>query len=188
LRYVSDFVCLCIPVEVGILLVRLHVQHCNIGVEQQRSAIERGTAAALHLRGAEVPVLERGVFRNLPLHLANACNLPDGGWRVHVVGQRRSAAEPFVPHELLGIEAAIRFAKGNVPLARYAAECVIDGHGGAVVRFREKRQYSVPCARFRVLPLSHRLPRSSCSLSIASNSARKLPLPKLLAPLRWMIS
>ena len=34
----------------------------------------------------------------------------------------------------------------------------------------------------------HRLPRRSCSRSIASNSALKLPLPKLRAPLRSMIS
>jgi len=34
----------------------------------------------------------------------------------------------------------------------------------------------------------YRFPRSSCSRSMASNRALKLPLPKLLAPLRWMIS
>src|SRR5438876_3492482 len=34
----------------------------------------------------------------------------------------------------------------------------------------------------------YKLPRAACSRSIASNSALKLPLPKLFAPLRWMIS
>ena len=34
----------------------------------------------------------------------------------------------------------------------------------------------------------YKLPRASCSRSIASNSALKLPLPKLFAPFRWMIS
>ncbi len=34
----------------------------------------------------------------------------------------------------------------------------------------------------------HKFPLASCSLSRASNKALKFPLPKLLAPLRWMIS
>src|SRR6266536_312347 len=34
----------------------------------------------------------------------------------------------------------------------------------------------------------YKLPRASCSFSSASNNALKLPLPKLFAPLRWMIS
>src|SRR5438093_5661390 len=36
--------------------------------------------------------------------------------------------------------------------------------------------------------LLYKFPRASCSRSNASNSALKLPLPKLFAPLRWMIS
>src|SRR5438094_5050342 len=34
----------------------------------------------------------------------------------------------------------------------------------------------------------HSVPRRACSRSIASNSALKLPLPKLFDPCRWMIS
>src|SRR4030095_16884458 len=34
----------------------------------------------------------------------------------------------------------------------------------------------------------YKLPLAACSRSIASKSALKLPLPKLFAPLRWMIS
>jgi hypothetical protein len=34
----------------------------------------------------------------------------------------------------------------------------------------------------------YNVPRNSCSRSMASNSALKLPLPKEVAPLRWMIS
>ena len=40
----------------------------------------------------------------------------------------------------------------------------------------------------RQLGLCYKLPLASCSLSIASNKALKLPLPKLFAPLRCMIS
>ena len=35
---------------------------------------------------------------------------------------------------------------------------------------------------------TYKLPLKSCSLSIASNRALKLPAPNDLAPLRWMIS
>src|SRR5438067_13853957 len=38
------------------------------------------------------------------------------------------------------------------------------------------------------LPFSYKLPRRSCSFSSASKSALKFPIPKLFAPLRWMIS
>src|ERR1044071_5845790 len=34
----------------------------------------------------------------------------------------------------------------------------------------------------------HKFPRRACSRSIASNSALKLPLPKLRLPLRWITS
>ena len=36
--------------------------------------------------------------------------------------------------------------------------------------------------------LLYKFPLAACSRSIASNSALKFPFPKLLAPLRWMIS
>lgn len=42
--------------------------------------------------------------------------------------------------------------------------------------------------RTELLTWGQRVPRFSCSRSIASKRALKLPLPKLLAPLRWMIS
>jgi hypothetical protein len=35
---------------------------------------------------------------------------------------------------------------------------------------------------------SYKFPRNPCSRSMASNSALKLPLPKLRLPLRWMTS
>lgn len=45
-----------------------------------------------------------------------------------------------------------------------------------------------PLSANRYLPTDYRVPRTACSRSIDSNSALKLPLPKLFAPLRWMIS
>jgi hypothetical protein len=52
----------------------------------------------------------------------------------------------------------------------------------------------LPSFRLSVLPFvlpssrPHRFPLAACSRSIASNNARKFPLPKLRAPFRWMIS
>mgnify|MGYP007126306693 CR=1 FL=1 len=42
--------------------------------------------------------------------------------------------------------------------------------------------------RFIIKYLNYKLPRIACSLSKASKSALKFTLPKLFAPLRWMIS
>ena len=50
-----------------------------------------------------------------------------------------------------------------------------------------RRQKSVK-TRLDISNGSYSVPRLSCSRSMASNRALKLPLPKLLAPLRWMIS
>ncbi len=82
--------------------------------------------------------------------------------------KRRRAGEALVPHQLFGVEAAaLRLPERDVALLRDRAQRVIDRHR------------SIPVQVF---------PRSSCSRSIASNSALKLPSPKLFAPLRWMIS
>ena len=45
-----------------------------------------------------------------------------------------------------------------------------------------------PVAVQIMMNVFYNVPLASCSRSIASNNALKFPLPKLLAPLRWMIS
>ena len=57
---------------------------------------------------------------------------------------------------------------------------------GAHLIGMQKNEIFVPAAGEIIH--SYKLPRSACSLSIASNKALKFPLPKLLAPFRWMIS
>src|SRR5690606_19916784 len=59
LRDVGNLVGLGVAVEVGVLFVRLHVEHPDILVEEERDTIHRGAAALLRLRSTEMPVLER---------------------------------------------------------------------------------------------------------------------------------
>jgi hypothetical protein len=65
------------------------------------------------------------------------------------------------------------------------------GMGGLdLVKFA--RSDRVPAAvsvrRHTPVPPGYSVPRRACSCSMASNSALKLPLPKLREPRRWMIS
>src|SRR6476469_4649466 len=45
-----------------------------------------------------------------------------------VIQQRRRPRKSLVPYQLLGVNTAVRLAKGDVPLARDLAEGVIDRH------------------------------------------------------------
>ena len=69
---VDQLVGLRVPVEMRVVLVRLDVQHRDVLVEQERDAVERRAAAALHLRGAEVAVAQRLVGIGLVLGLPRA--------------------------------------------------------------------------------------------------------------------
>src|SRR4051794_8822807 len=85
---------------------------------------------------------------------------------LYVIQQRRRTNEALVAHQLLGVKTAIRTPKDAVTFGRHLTQAVIDRHAVLLQRF----------------------PRRACSASIASNSARKLPLPKPLLPALWMIS
>ena len=151
-----------VPVEVGVELVGLDIEHGDVGVEEDRGAIHRGAAALPGLGSAEMAVPERHVIVLFPHDIAHLPRRLHGGGRMDVVQQRRRPGESFVPHEFLGIQSAVGTPEDGVTLARDLAQRVVDRH--------------------------QRLPRSACSRSMASNSALKLPAPKLFAPLRWMIS
>jgi hypothetical protein len=118
---VDHLVGLGVPVEVLVLAVGRRVQHGDVGVEQHRRAVERRAAAAVHPRRAPVPVAERVVVGLLPHHVVELADALDRGGRVHVVQERRGAREALVPHELLGVDAAVGLAHRGVPLARHAA-------------------------------------------------------------------
>src|SRR5690606_33122889 len=113
--------------------------------------------------GPEVPVPEAGGLVRLPPDVTELLRRLDGGGRMGVVEQRRGADEALVPHQLLGVEPAVGPPEDGVALPGHLAQEVVDRHG-------------------------QRFPRAACSRSMASKSALKLPLPKLLAPFRWMIS
>src|SRR5215204_5988604 len=85
--------------------------------------------------------------------------LGDPAGRGQVIEDRLVAREPLEAHHLLDEEAAV-LAELSVALARELSQPVV----------------------------SHRFPLLSCSRSIASNSALKLPSPKPRAPWRSITS
>ncbi len=117
-----------VPVEVRILFVRFGVVHRYVGVEQQRRPIERRTPAWLHLGRPKVPVLQRRIVISLERQITQPLDRLDRRRRMGVIEQRRRSGEPLVPHQLFGIDAAVRLAKCHVALSRNLAEGVIDRH------------------------------------------------------------
>src|SRR5215207_4392003 len=166
LRDVHQLVRLGVAIVVLVVAIGLDVEHRDVLVEQEGDSIERGTSALLRACGEKVAMAEGRVVVRLELRLHQPLHRHHRRGRVHVVEERRGAGESFVADELLGVQSAIRLPEGDVPLPRDLPERVIERHG----------------------PSFYRFPRKACSRSIASNSALKLPAPKLRAPLRWMIS
>src|SRR5262249_9786911 len=115
-------------------------------------------------RGSEMTMSERLVGVGLVFDFFDAPYRLHCRRRMDVIQQRGSAGKAFVPHQLLGVDAAGGLSESCMPLARGLAESVVDGH----------------CC--------YKLPLSACSCSIASNSALKLPFPKLRAPFRSITS
>src|SRR5665213_892894 len=79
-----------------------------------------------------------------------------------VVKQRRVGAEAFFSDEFLGVQATVGLPELRVPLVRNLAHLPVEGH--------------------------QKLPRFSCSRSMASNNALKLPLPNPSEPCRSISS
>ncbi len=84
---IDDFVSLRIPIEVIVDLVRLHIQHADVVVEQQRQSIERWAATLFSPRRQEMPMPERGVVILVPSHLTHAARGFDRRRWVRVVEQ-----------------------------------------------------------------------------------------------------
>src|SRR5260221_1972389 len=161
LRDVHDLVSLRVAIEVLVGLVGLDVVHRDVCIDEQRHAIERRASLGRDARRAEMPVAERLVGIGLDAFLTQAPHGVYGWLPVNVIQEGRRSRKAFLTDELLGIQAAIPPAERDVALSGNLSERVIEGHRAP-----------------------YRLPRSSCSRSMASNSALKLPAPKLRAPFR----
>jgi hypothetical protein len=138
-----------------------HAEH-HVAVEEQRQArVERRASASGQRLGLVVPLVEGSVHR-----LRQAEVMLDRRRQVLVgtplvVADRVGALEAVLGDALLEAERTFGALEGDVVLARDVSE-------------RE--------------PLDHARPTVFCSRSMLSKSARKLPPPKPLSPLRWMIS
>ncbi len=129
LAHIHHLIRLGIAVEMRIGLVGAREQHGDVAIEEERDAIEGRAAALRERRGAKMAMAQGPVGIGLPDQIAQPL---DGehrrGW-MHVIQQRGGARESLVPHQLLGVEPAVRLAEGDVPLAGDLAEAVVDGHG-----------------------------------------------------------
>ena len=67
-------------------------------------------------RREKMPVAQRLVRIGLELHLLHAPHRLHRRRRMHVVEQRRRAGEALVPHQLLGVDAAVGLSKRGVAL------------------------------------------------------------------------
>ena len=131
----------------------------HVAVPHQQAAAHH--RVALRLDPARVDQVVRVRVRH-PLHALDRLELAErhhAAGGLEVVEDRLVAGEALEPHHLLGEQGAV-VAEGRVALARHAAAALVP----------------------------HRFPLSSCSRSIASKSALKLPSPKPREPWRSMIS
>ena len=115
---VHDLVALRVAVEELVLAIRLHEEHRDVGVEEQRHTVQGDAAARRELVGAEVTVAELPVGVRLPVQIPHAPDGLDVRRLVHVIEQRGRALEPLVADQLLGVERAVRPAEDDVAFAR----------------------------------------------------------------------
>src|SRR6185503_18943956 len=71
---------------------------------------------------------KRVVGIGLVLHFAEPLGRLHRRRRVGVIQQRGRSGEPFVSHQLLGVNTAVRFPKRDVPLSGYLTHRMIDRH------------------------------------------------------------
>ena len=160
--HVDHLVALAVAIEAVELLHGLADRHLEVAVEHQEAPAAQRVAARLHRIGVGQPVHVRVGHPFVALDRAELADRVEPAGRVQVVEDRLVAGEALVAHDLLGEErrAGAVPAHLHVALAGDLAEALVP----------------------------HRFPLRSCSRSIASKSALKLPSPKPRDPCRSMTS
>ena len=146
LHHEDDLVALPVAVEERVLLARARHRDRDVGVEEERHAVEDRARPGGEARGAEVPVPHHALRLRHPAEAADRPHARDRGGQAQVIEQRREAAEPLVPDELLVVERAVVLAERDVSLAGHAPQLVVDGH--STLRVREP--HSIPRRSGRV--------------------------------------
>ena len=147
LRHVHDLVSLGVAKEVLVVHVRLGPEHGDVGVEQQRDAVEWASRPSAEGARAEVTVSQGEVVVLLVRRLLAAPHALDRRGRMDMIEQRRRAGEALVAHQLLAVQAAVGAAEDRA--------CAAPARG---------------CGRTAL-----EVPRSACSRSMLSNSAGSFP-------------
>src|SRR6185312_7957913 len=139
-----------------------HEAQGHVGVEQQWLAVEGGAGGGWQLGGLEVAMAERRLGVGDQRNVAQMADGLHPRRRVEVVEQGRGADKAVVADQFLRVQRPVLLAEDAVPLGGQRAQAVVKRH--------------------------YKFPRTACSRSMASNRARKLPLPKPRLPWRSMIS
>src|SRR5687768_4531161 len=128
LAHVDELVGLRVPIEEFVVRRRLHVKHCDFGIEQERNSVEGRTSTRLYARRQKMAVMKSLVRVRFVRDLLYPSHGLHRGRRMDVIQQRRSSMKPFVPHQLLGVKSAAGLSKSDVSLARNCTERVIVRH------------------------------------------------------------
>src|SRR5689334_4621098 len=170
--HVDHLVALAVAIEAFERLDGLTDRHLQVAVEHQHLAARQRVATGLHPAQVGQSVDVRLWVPGAPLEAPQGPHLRDPARRAGVIQDRLVAREPLVAHHFFDQQGSV------IPELRVALE-------------RDLTERRVPHELHpRTLrdPSAHRFPRFSCSRSIASKSALKLPSPKPRAPWRSISS
>ena len=129
LHHEDDLVALPVAVEERVLLPRARHRDRDVGVEEERHAVEHRARPGGEARGAEVPVAHHALRLRHPAESPDRPHALDRGGQAQVIEQRRGAGEALVADELLVVERAVFLAERDVSLAGHAPQLLVDGHG-----------------------------------------------------------
>ncbi len=172
-----------------------HIAQPHVAVaEQQPAAGHRVDPAGIEvgeeLVRREVARQQRGVRHRGLVGQLPCPRVDQRGRNAPVVEQRGVGGEPLLAHQLLAVEAAVGAPVLGVPLGGHVSHPLVVRHSDHRRSWRAARPVTGapgtagPASRSP----SQRLPRLSCSRSIASKRALKLPFPNPSDPCRSIIS
>src|SRR5207253_2770122 len=171
----NDFVgaAVFIILELSVFLLGAAAPRGHVLIEENRHAATIEIAATGEVRRAQMMMPQRAVGRFLQLLAFEELDTAHPRGRTQVVHDRVGFVETFRCNDMLVGDAFVLISRR-----------------GAVAMKPDMMlpwNLSEPLIKWHVF-LPYKFPRRSCSFSSASNRALKFPLPKLFAPLRWMIS
>ncbi len=137
-----DLVSLRVAIEELVGTRRLDERHRDVGVEEERNAIQRQASAGAELMRPEVAMPELPLGIALPREVAHLPYCLHRRRLVQVIQQRRRTGKPLVADQLFGQQRAFT-AEHRMALVRHGSKGVVNGHGDS--RSAEWRVESGEC-------------------------------------------